>query len=168
MVGRFEWSSPGISVGPPPISPVHLNDLPQWIESSITLFVDDTKVWRVIKTDDDQKALQSDLDRLMEWSDKWLLKFNQEKCKVIYIGENLKKEYWMRNEAGSHSLTGTIKERDLGIIVRSDLKPSAQCSAAATRGMSVMRLVRRNFRNLDAKSFLILYKTYIRPNFFAC
>ena len=125
-------------------------------------------MWRVIKTEDDQEALQSDLDSLMEWSDKWLLKFNQEKCKVMYIGDNLKKEYWLRNEAGSHPLMGTVEERDLGIIVRNDLKPSAQCSAAASKGMSVMGLVKRNFKDLDAESFLILYKTDIRPHLEYC
>jgi ribonucleases P/MRP protein subunit RPP40 len=86
----------------------------------------------------------------------------------MYIGENLKKEYWLRNEAGSHSLMGTVEERDLGIIVRNDLKSSAQCSAAASRGMSVIGLVKRNFRDLDAESFLILYKTYIRPHLEYC
>jgi ribonucleases P/MRP protein subunit RPP40 len=145
-----------------------VNDLPQWIMSSITLFADDTKVWWVIKTEDDQEALQCDLDRLMEWSDKWLLKFNHEKCKVMYIGGSLKKEYWLRNETGSHSLMGIVEERDLGIIVRNDLKPSAQCSVVATRGMSVMGLVKRNFKNLDTESFLILYKTYISPHLKYC
>jgi ribonucleases P/MRP protein subunit RPP40 len=43
-----------------------VNDFPEWIESSISLFADDTKVWRVIKTEDYQEVLQSDLDRLME------------------------------------------------------------------------------------------------------
>ena len=75
----------------------------------------------------------------------------------MYIEENLKKEYWLRNGAGSHSLMGTVDE---GIL--------AQCSAAASRGMSVMGLVKRNYRDLDAESFLLLYKTYIRPNLEYC
>ena len=62
-----------------------------------------------------------------------------------------------------YSLMETVEERDLGIVVRNDLKLSSQCSAAASRGMSVMGLVKRNFKDLDAESFLLLYKTYIRP-----
>ena len=38
---------------------------------------------------EDKEALQSDLDNLVEWSRKWLLAFNIEKCKVMHIGHDL-------------------------------------------------------------------------------
>jgi ribonucleases P/MRP protein subunit RPP40 len=145
-----------------------VNDLPDWIKSSIKMFADDTKMWRVIKNEEDKETLQSDLNKLMEWSDKWLLRFNQDKCKVMFIGDDTKKDYKLINGANSHILIETMEERDLGIIVRNDLKPSSQCSAAASRGMSVMGLVKRNFKNLDVDSFLILYKAYIRPHLEYC
>ncbi len=40
------------------------------------MFADDTKVFRTIKTNDDQCILQDDLDELPAWSTKWLLKLN--------------------------------------------------------------------------------------------
>ena len=49
----------------------------------------------------------------MEWSDKWLLKFNQEKCKVMFIGDDTRKEYKLINGTNSHSLLETMEERDL-------------------------------------------------------
>jgi len=30
--------------------------------------------------------MQDDLDRLMEWADKWQMKFNVSKCKVMHVG----------------------------------------------------------------------------------
>lgn len=163
------WSGvPQGSVLGPLLFLLFVNDLPDWIKSSIRMFADDTKMWRVIKTEEDRDILQCDIDKLMEWSDNWLLKFNQAKCKVMYIGEDIKKEYTLRNESGSHSLMETVEERDLGIIVTNDLKTSTQCSTAASRGMSMMGLVKRNFKNLDAECFLLLYKTYIRPRLEYC
>jgi len=32
--------------------------------------------------------LQEDLTNLQNWSDKWLLQFNAEKCKVMHVGDN--------------------------------------------------------------------------------
>ena len=46
------------------------------------MFAGDTKIWAVINSDQDVKSLQSDLNELSIWSDKWLLRFNTDKCKV--------------------------------------------------------------------------------------
>jgi radical SAM protein with 4Fe4S-binding SPASM domain len=45
----------------------------------------DTKVYKEIKTQTDTTSLQKDLDNLQEWSDKWLLKFHPNKCKVMTV-----------------------------------------------------------------------------------
>jgi len=42
---------------------LYVNKLPSWILSSIKMFADDTKVWRVIETDLDCAALQMDIYR---------------------------------------------------------------------------------------------------------
>jgi ribonucleases P/MRP protein subunit RPP40 len=81
----------------------------------------------------------------------------------MFIGNNTKKEFKLTSGANNHSLLETMEERDLGIIVINDLKPSSQCSAAASKGTSVMGLVKRNLKNLDVDNFLILYKAYTRP-----
>ena len=85
MVRSFKWCSSGIYPGPSPV-PVIVNDLPDWKKSSIKLYADDTKVRRVIEDKEDKETLQSDLDKLIEWSGKWLLKFNQEKGKLMFTG----------------------------------------------------------------------------------
>ena len=59
------------------------------------MFADDTKIWAKIQKMEDNEALQSDLDKLVEWSQKWLLAFNIEKCKVMHIGHDLLTKYTM-------------------------------------------------------------------------
>jgi len=66
------------------------------------------------------------------------------------------------------TLTTTDEERDLGVIISSNLKPSAQCLKAANKAMSVLGMVRRNFPRLDTASFNIIYKGYIRPHLCLC
>ena len=42
-------------------------------------FADDTKVICPIENEDYGEMLQADLDRLMDWSNKWQMQFNIEK-----------------------------------------------------------------------------------------
>ena len=64
---------------------IFVQDLPDWIKNSMMMFADDTKIWTAIANADDAESLQQDLNRLGEWSEKWLLKFNPTKCKVMHI-----------------------------------------------------------------------------------
>ena len=64
---------------------IYINNLPEAVESAAYLFADDTKIFRVINSLDYQHILQNDLVRLENWSDKWLLKFHPEKCKLFTI-----------------------------------------------------------------------------------
>jgi hypothetical protein len=55
------------------------------IKSMTKLFADDTKVWRTTKSDADSRELQNDIDVLQQWTEVWLLKLNEEKCKHTSI-----------------------------------------------------------------------------------
>ncbi len=45
---------------------IYINDLDSGISSDVSKFADDTKVGRVIRTDQDASELQDDLDRLYD------------------------------------------------------------------------------------------------------
>jgi len=53
------------------------------------MFADDTKMWAKIAVREDAGSLQEDLNRLVQWSEKLLLKFNPDKCKAMHIGHDL-------------------------------------------------------------------------------
>ncbi|KAK3875681.1 hypothetical protein Pcinc_019464 [Petrolisthes cinctipes] len=103
-------------------------------ESKGKLFADDAKIYQRIKNADDGVDLQQDLDKLKEWSRKWLLQFNEEKCKVMHIGRNNPGyEYTL----GPSLLEETVEEKDLGVIITNDLKLSRQMSKAAASANSI-------------------------------
>ena len=52
------------------------------------LFADDTKVMSKILNENSSKNLQEDLNKLLDWSNKWSIKFNEDKCKVMHIGKS--------------------------------------------------------------------------------
>ena len=53
------------------------------------------KLWQLIKDYDENVKLQNDLYSLELWSEKWLLKFNTEKCHKISIGHTLQTAYYL-------------------------------------------------------------------------
>ena len=70
----------------------YITDLPEAVESEAYLFADDTNIFRLINSIDDQQILQNDLIKLENWSDKCLLKFHPEKCKHMNIHRTPKEE----------------------------------------------------------------------------
>ncbi len=47
------------------------------------MYADDSKLFRHIKSSADINKLQSDLDGLKEWFNKWQLTLNLNKCKIV-------------------------------------------------------------------------------------
>lgn len=145
-----------------------VNELPTWILNNIRMFDDDTKLWCRIKQESDDVTLQQNIDYLSTWSNIWQLKFNAEKCKVMHIGHSCATEYYMTEGLLKKKLECVLQERDLGIIVASNLKSSQQCIKAAATARRVIAMVRRNFKRLDVSDFNLIYKTYIRPHLEFC
>ena len=70
---------------------MYINDLPDVVDagSNIYMFADDTKLYREIEDTSDEDILQSDIDKMNEWSDDWLMSFHAAECKVLKIGRPL-------------------------------------------------------------------------------
>lgn len=47
-----------------------------------------SKFFPIVKTNEDQDLLQDDLDRVVDWSEKWKMELNEGKCHVIHFGKN--------------------------------------------------------------------------------
>jgi hypothetical protein len=124
-------------------------------------FADDTKLGNTIRSEDDHRQLQEALNNLTAWSEKWGMEFNIKKCKVVHFGRsNRKYEYMMQGE----KLAETDVERDIGVEVQQNLKPSKQCAKAATTARLVLSQITRAFHYRDKYTFTKLYKTYVRPH----
>jgi len=147
---------------------LYVNDLPHLLKSKVKMFADDIKLWSIVKTKEDEKLIQNDIELLEQNSKDWLLKFNVDKCKKLSIRHQLPTEYWLRGESGTKLMEQVSEERDLGVIITEDLKWNQQCSKAAAKAMSVLGMIKRTFNGLDKDSFNILYGTYVRPHLEYC
>ena len=78
------WSGvPQGSVLGPLLFLIYINELEEEVVSKVFKFADDTKLFRQDSDTVDAVGMQEDLDRLVEWADKWQMQFNVSKCKVL-------------------------------------------------------------------------------------
>ena len=69
---------------------IFINNMPDTIDSMCQPFADDAKIFRSIRSVNDNGVLQNDLDKLSKWSERRQLPFNTGKCKSLHIGKKNK------------------------------------------------------------------------------
>ena len=148
---------------------IFINDIDNAIttvNSIISKFADDTKVGRIVESEEDRAALQNDINNLMNWSDKWQMQFNASKCKILHVGgKNNRFSYTMGGFApAGRVLEQTIEEKDIGVMIHESLKPSAQCSKAAKKANQVLEQMSRGLHFRDKFTRIRLYRQYCRPH----
>ena len=144
---------------------VYVNDFAETTTSKVKLFADDSKIYRVLKGTRDSNVLQRDLDSIVDWSKDWLLGFNLDKCKRMHVGHNnMRREYTMESEGVRVKLQETLEEKDLGVWITNDLKPSTHCVKAAKKASQALRLLKVAFEEIDEEGFNIMYRTFVRPH----
>ena len=75
------------------------------------------------------------------------MSFNAEKCKVLRIGRpNLDEKYKLNNT----ELDNSVCEKDLGVLVSSDLKPSNHCRYARNKANRILVFISRSVSNRTA------------------
>ena len=139
---------------------IYINDLENEIGSNILKFADYTKMFRRVESQEDRHQLQVDLNKLVKWAEKWQMLFTKDKCKCLHIGQtNAKNKYIMNNTV----LLSTEREKDVGVVVSSDMKVSEQRGIAARKGNQILGLIRRSIAYRDKRLIIPLYISLVRP-----
>ena len=160
---RVKSGIPQGSVLGPILFVLFINDMPDVVESLIELFADDAKIFDRVNLRDASSGerLQKDIDSLSKWSQKWQLPFNISKCKVLHIGNcNPCRRYKMNGEQLIH----INEEKDLGVIVDSELKFHKQTAAAVKKANRSLGLIKKSFALLNRSTLPPLYTSLVRSH----
>ena len=101
------------------------------------------KLSGVISGAEDQEALQCDINNLCTWSDKWLLRFNTKKCKMMHQGnKSVDTNYTIKNIDGTNTQLETVNtENDLSIHFTSSLKFDEHTNKVVNKANSITELI---------------------------
>ncbi|XP_047141058.2 uncharacterized protein LOC124816081 [Hydra vulgaris] len=98
------------------------------LNNKAKLYADDLKIIAVLEKNKINNSLQFDLDILFNWTKRWLISFNKDKCKIMHFGrDNPKIKYNLKYNATEteiiqYGLIVTSLERDLGVYISDNLK----------------------------------------------
>ena len=130
---------------------IFINDLPEGLKNICKIFADDTKVYGNSKESD---SIQEDIDKLQEWSIKWNLYFNVEKCKVMHIGNNNPEtKYTMKKGDNLENIITCEDEKDLGVTFDKKLNFNKHIESAIGKANRMLGLIKRTFSYMDKDIF---------------
>ena len=121
---------------------LYVNDIADNISnlSLKTLYADDARTGREIKSMQDCVDLQSDLNIFTRWNDIWKLFFNGTKCKVLTITRYFKHnfEYHLNNI----HLESVKEFNDLGLLINSSLTWRSHIATKISKASRMLGLIK--------------------------
>ena len=106
--------------------------------------------------------LQADLNKLIKWSEKWLMEFHPDKCKHLKVSRArspLQTSYHLDGVP----LENVSSLKYLGVTFSSNLKWDKHVSNVRGSAMSALNFLRRNLRISSIPIKTAAYQTYVRP-----
>ena len=139
-----------------------INDIGEGIDSNIRLFADDCLVYRSIQGPADEMALQTDLNRLVKWTQTWGMCFNPKKCNIMRI-TNKRNLSTSKYKMMGTTLEQTKSSQYLGIHIQDNLRWKKQSQHAASKASRALGFIQRNFHHASSKIKEKLVQTLVRP-----
>ena len=105
------------------------------------LFADDIKMAMTVSSIDDTRCLQSDINNVLQWSERNKLPFNLVKCEVITV-KRCNQFYNATYMMGSHTVERKEEVRDLGITVDLRFTFGAHIDRSRTKARQMMGYIK--------------------------
>ena len=143
---------------------IFINDITSEINSSIRLFADDTSLYVIVQNPQVATSnLLTDIVKISDWADTWLVNFNPSKSETLLFSRKLNRNahdpLYMR--------TQPIKEvnihKHLGLNFASDCTWHEHIDYVAAKAWKRINIMRKLKFVLDRNSLEIIYFSFIRP-----
>ena len=162
------------SVIGPTLFLIYINDLPDYVNSAVHLFADDTIMHLTVHNEDhcdqlqaDIDQLQADIDQLQLWEKHWSMEFNPEKCELLRITRKrtaIERQYTIHGKV----LKEVKNTKYLGVHLSSDLKWNCHIDKITSRANRALGFVKRNLRVKSRTLKERAYLSLVRPQIEYC
>ena len=147
---------------------IFINDMPEVVDknSLLIMFADDAKLSREITSIEDKEVEQEDINMLHEWAKENEMCHHPGKCHVLKIGEReiTLHDLFEPYKLGDNILEVVDHEKDLGVYIDQDLNFEHHMADKIKKANQMIGVIRRSFLHLDEETFILLYKSMVRPH----
>ena len=148
-----------------------INDLPTVLNLVLSLlFADDLKIFKAISSEEDMTVLQSNIDKVVDWSKRNSLPINDSKCELMIFCSRKSRYEDVHYFVGDTRLSPKKEVKDLGVIFDSHLSFNNNICSIVTDANRMLGFVIRScrlFRHLN--TMILLYNAFVRPKLeYAC
>ena len=133
--------------------------------STLNLYADDMLLYKLVRSPEDFRHLQSDIDRISDWISCNYLALNPNKCKTMMISRRRNSVQPPQLILNGMPLEQVETFKYLGVLLSSELSWSAHIESICTKARKLTGLLyRRFYGNVNQQSIYSLYNTLVRPH----
>ena len=149
---------------------VYINDLPEYCINggNLLLFADDSKQYEHIRDIKDCMRMQECCQNLYDWSERWLMKINIDKCKVMTVANSksvIDYKYGFNDcQFNFMEIERVSTMKDLGVTFDTELFFKNHINEKINKAYQMLGIIRRNFIDIDRASFIMIYKSMVRSH----
>ena len=144
---------------------VYINDMAELVSpgTKIRLFADDTILYRITNTLEDQLILQQDLKKLEQWAKDWGMRFNAGKCHVLTVNKGPHRNPFFY-ELDNTVLSSVEHEKYLGCTIHQDMDWSSHVNLTATKASQTLGFIKRNLKGCPEELRRLAYVSLVRSS----
>ena len=142
---------------------IMIGDIDEEIMSCIvSCFADDTRNSKKIKGEEDIKAMQDDLNKIYDWAEKNIMKFNEGKFEQMTWGEIKDVDVEAYKTPSGKEIEIKDKVKDLGVVTSADLRFREHINEVITSCKIKQGNILRNFTTRKREPMMKLFKSHMR------
>ena len=144
---------------------VYINDIVKNIESTVKLFADDTSMYLSLEdTAERSRILNADLQKIINWSQKWKVDFNPAKTELVTF-TNIREPDTMPLIFSNETLLSGSTHKHLGVILQDNCKWNSHIQSIVAKVRLSLACLRSYKYTFSRRTLNTIYTSFILPHF---